>query len=148
MKESSPRWFKGREGITEAVCESYRRDHRFDQTGARRFSVLGSGEESRDYLYVEDVARAFMNIIRKADFNGEAINVASGNETRIVDLSRMVYAALGNVKEPILCPETRPGIPQRWCADVSKLQAFGFSPQVTMIDSLRRTISWIRTQRA
>lgn len=109
------------------------------------FSVLGSGEESRDYLYVEDVARAFMNILEKSDFSGEAINVASGNETRIVDLSRMVYAALGAVKDPILRPETRPGNPQRWCADVSKLKAFGFFSSVNMVEGLGRTISWIRT---
>ena len=72
------------------------------------FSVFGSGEESRDYLYVEDVARAFISILEKADFSGEAINIASGNETRIVDLSRMVYAALGTVNEPILCPKHGP----------------------------------------
>ena len=112
------------------------------------FSVLGSGEESRDYLYAEDVARAFMSILERADFGGEAINVGSGNETRIVELSRMVYAALGTVKDPVLCPDTRPGNPQRWCAGVSKLQAFGFSPCVTMVEGLRRTISWIRTQNA
>ena len=109
------------------------------------FSVLGSGEESRDYLYVEDIAGAFMSILGQSNFYGEAINVASGNEMRIVDLSRMVYAALGSVKDTILCPETRPGNPQRWRADVSKLKAFGFSPTVNMVEGLSRTISWIRS---
>ena len=108
------------------------------------FSVLGSGAEFRDYLYAEDVAEALRCICERSAFTAEAINVASGEEIRIAELTREIYAAIGTTADPAFLSEQRPGNPRRWRADVSRLRQLGFSPRVGLEEGVKRTVSWIR----
>ena len=59
------------------------------------FSVEGTGRETRDYLYIEDVAAALLQITVAAQHQGEAINVASGIETEICQLALLIGRELG-----------------------------------------------------
>jgi UDP-glucose 4-epimerase len=113
---------------------------------ANDFTLHGSGNETRDYLHARDVASAIFCICTRSAFSGEVINVASGIEVRIADLANTIYDLLG-------CKHSRTvagtgagskGKPSFWRADITRLNALGFSPKICLEDGLRETISWIR----
>lgn len=105
--------------------------------------VFGSGEETRDYLYAGDAGRAVVAIAENADFRGEAINVASGEEISIRVLASEVYRLAGIDGPPQFTGETLAGSPAHWRADVTRLRALGFDPP-SWSSGLARTVAWIR----
>lgn len=101
---------------------------------------LTSGEQSRDFLYVDDVARAFVRLVESPTFEG-AVNVASGSATPL----REVGEALGRLagREDLLgwgdLPP-REGDPRIVVADVTRArEALGFEPTVALDGGLRLT---------
>jgi UDP-glucose 4-epimerase len=106
-------------------------------------TVLGTGAEQRDYLYAGDVAAAIRAIAEQGVFDGRAYNVASGVPIAIGDLASRIFAGAG--LSPQFTGSMPPGMPAAWAADVTRLQALGFTPRWTLDDALRRTIDWIRT---
>lgn len=112
---------------------------------AGHHDVLGSGDEARDYLYAGDVAAALAAVAEKAECDGQAINIASGQEVRIRDLASEIYALAGIDDAPHFTGEAMTGSPARWRADVSRLRALGFeAPDWSR--GLRQTIRWIIDQ--
>jgi dTDP-glucose 4,6-dehydratase/UDP-glucose 4-epimerase len=76
--------------------------------------VLGTGNQTRDYLHAGDVGRA---IVERAAFDGEAINVASGVEVSIRTLAAEIYRLAGIAAEPRFTGERLLGSPSHWRAD-------------------------------
>jgi UDP-glucose 4-epimerase len=109
------------------------------------YTVNGTGEETRDYLFVKDVASALFCIVEQAPFSGEAINVGAGEETPIIMLAEMIYSALGiNDKPRLLNPHVPTGNPVRWRADVLRLNELGFQREFSLDAGIRSTIEWIK----
>ena len=109
------------------------------------YSIYGSGEQTRDYLFVTDVASALLCIVEKASFSGEAINVGSGEETPIIKLAEKIYSELGiDVKPRLQHEQEITGNPMRWRADVSRLCALGFEREVSLDAGIRSTVEWIK----
>mgnify|MGYP001264265658 FL=1 len=102
----------------------------------RAFTVVGDGEQTRDFTYVSDVADAFFTV-SESDISGEALNVGSGGSysiNRLVDL-------LGG--EKIYIPK-RPGEPDQTFADISRIQATtGWQAKVEFEDGVRRMLEYI-----
>lgn len=107
-------------------------------------TVLGTGEEMRDYLYAGDVADALHTIVERASFDGSAINIATGTGTTIGDLARRVFTLAGIDQPPRFTGQNPAGMPTAWVADVERLRALGWQPRHSLDDGLRRTIDWIR----
>jgi len=107
--------------------------------------LLGTGEESRDFVHASDVGRAVVTAAGQAPFDGEAYNLASGVETRIAELAEMLAAALGVERRTVFTGVSRSGDPVRWRADISALRALGFEPQVPLEEGVARYAAWVRT---
>jgi nucleoside-diphosphate-sugar epimerase len=108
-------------------------------------SVHGTGEEIRDYLYAGDVARALVAIAERGRFEGEAINVASGNGNSVRELANAIFDALNLGRSPEFDGVAPRGTPISWIADVTRLSSLGFAPTASLHDALRQTVDWIRT---
>lgn len=108
------------------------------------YALIGTGKETRDYLYIEDIASALYSICENASFTGEAYNVASGMELSIIDLASKIYAALGVIEKPRVTGHIQEGNPTRWCADISRLKGLGFRQLKSFDEGLRHTVQWIR----
>jgi UDP-glucose 4-epimerase len=108
-------------------------------------TVLGTGDETRDYLYAGDVGRALVAIAERAAFKGEAINVASGEEVSIRTLATETFRLAGITGSPIFSGQTMSGSPSHWRADISKLRSLGFDPP-PWSRGLADTVAWIQTQ--
>jgi UDP-glucose 4-epimerase len=108
------------------------------------YRVHGTGDEMRDYLYADDVARAIVAITERAECRGEAINVASGEAVSIRTLAGEIFRLLGIDASPSFSGDSLPGSPERWCADVGRLRSLGF-PEASWSRGLPATIEWIRS---
>jgi UDP-glucose 4-epimerase len=94
-------------------------------TGPSEEVVLqGTGEETRDYLYIDDLCEAFLNIHQDGatEFpSGSIVNVASGIETTVGTLALIVKEIVGSDKPIVFSGKARLGDPKRWVADCQKL---------------------------
>jgi UDP-glucose 4-epimerase len=88
----------------------------------------GTGRESRDYLDIQDVGNVFLQLAAKFSRRRHegacvTINIARGEETRILDLAQTMRDMVAPKKKIRSHGWPRPGDPARWCADVSLLES-------------------------
>jgi UDP-glucose 4-epimerase len=112
---------------------------------AETIFLHGTGAESRDFLHGSDVGLALATIARRGAFDGEAYNIASGEETTIAVLARALVTALGTGTTVEFSGLERRGDPHRWRADVSELAALGFEPRVPLVKGIERYAAWVRS---
>jgi UDP-glucose 4-epimerase len=95
--------------------------------GAEPFVRLeGTGDETRDYLHVDDAAAAMLELASNlSEERGDCtvVNVASGEETRVLDLAEQLRALVAPPKEIRCLGHARAGDPRRWRADASLLRS-------------------------
>jgi UDP-glucose 4-epimerase/UDP-glucuronate decarboxylase len=102
------------------------------------FPVYGP-EQTRSFLYVEDAARAVIDVcdtIRRQPERGGIWNVGSERETVIADLARSVFSVTGH-RPRVESKPAPPGSVARRVPDVTKLAELGFRPRVGLEDGLR-----------
>lgn len=105
--------------------------------------VYGDGEQTRDFIYVDDAVRANV-LAAESDVNGEAFNVARGESVTINDLVAALNDVLGTSMEPRY-DNTRPGDIRQSRADISKAgELLGYEPEVGLTEGLRRTVEYYR----
>jgi UDP-glucose 4-epimerase len=105
-------------------------------------TIHGTGDQTRDFVYVEDVAHAFVRACNAA--SGETVNIGSGVETTINDLYRLMAKAADYPGEPHRGPE-RPGDLLRNALDVSKAErVLEWKPWTPLSEGLRTTVAWFQ----
>ena len=108
--------------------------------------MLGNLTPTRDFTYVDDIVEAFLHL---ADTGEGIYNVASGVEISIEALVARVAEILG---KPLTIASQRKQRRsaaveiERMCADISRIKALGWTPRVSLIDGLTKTITWYRDQ--
>jgi UDP-glucose 4-epimerase len=108
-------------------------------------TVYGDGKQTRDYVFVQDVARVNL-LAAEAGYDG-AINVATGVETDVVQLYGHLAKAAGVSAPPEFGP-ARAGEQRRSCLDPSLARkVLGWRPEVAIADGLARTLEWFRARR-
>lgn len=91
------------------------------------FRLYGNGEQTRDFIYVEDVVNALLAIVHRG-INGTVFNVANGKETSLIQLIRM-YEQVANKGIQIKHCDSRRGDIKRSVADVRRLISLGFESE-------------------
>ena len=116
------------------------------ESGAPRIEVWGTGSASREFLYVEDCARAI--VLATRHYNGaEPVNLGAGREITIRDLVTLVARLTGFRGEIVWDPSKPDGQPRR-CLDVSRAEReFNFRAITDFEEGLRRTIQWYLAER-
>ena len=111
-------------------------------------SRVTAGEQVRDFLHVEDVARAVVTIA-KSDVRG-AVNVGSGKPITVRDLcltiEEIVRGKGGRGRLSLGAIPYRPGDPMFVCANVAKLKSLGFVPRFDLRAGIEDTVSWWRSR--
>jgi GDP-L-fucose synthase len=114
--------------------------------GAREVRLWGDGTPTREFLYVEDAAEAFVLAAERYD-GGEPVNVGTGEEISIRDLAHQIAAATGFEGE-LVWDESQPNGQPRRRLDVTRArERFGFAAKVPFAEGLRRTVAWAREAR-
>jgi len=111
-----------------------------------RVEVWGTGQASREFLYVEDCARAIALATERYD-KPEPVNLGAGREITIRKLVSLI-AELTGFRGEILWDGSKPDGQPRRCLDVSRAEReFGFRATTDFTDGLRKTIEWYREAR-
>jgi GDP-L-fucose synthase len=109
--------------------------------GRHQLEVWGSGEVSREFLYVEDCADGIMRAAEAYDEDAP-VNIGSGREITIKELVHLI-ARLTGFEGEILWQTDRPnGQPRRGLDVTRAAEKFGFRAQTSLEDGLRQTIAW------
>jgi GDP-L-fucose synthase len=115
--------------------------------GQKEIVVWGTGQASREFLYVEDAAEAIVLAAEQYD-DPEPVNMGSGLELSIKELVELI-AELAGFKGHLVWDTTKPdGQPRRGLDTTLAAQAFGFRARTNFREGLRRTIAWYRQHRA
>jgi UDP-glucose 4-epimerase len=102
--------------------------------------VHGDGNQTRDYVYVDDVVSAMVAASTAPDVDGLVINVGSGGETSLRDLVKHVLDATGGQPEVIYNSQTSGGV-SRMAADLMIAQdKLNYHPSIKLEDGLRLTL--------
>jgi dTDP-L-rhamnose 4-epimerase len=109
-------------------------------------TVYEDGNQTRDFVFVEDVAAANLFIMHNNRTDGEVFNVGSGIPTTISDFAQLLCELYGKDISPNITNEFRPGDSRHIVADTQKLQKLGFIPKHTLREGLKKYIDWINTQ--
>ncbi len=111
--------------------------------GADHIDVWGTGAASREFLYVEDCARAIVQATQHYD-KPEPVNIGAGREISIRELVELISELSGFRGEIRWDPSKPDGQPRR-CLDVSRAEReFGFRAQTDFRHGLLKTINWYR----
>jgi GDP-L-fucose synthase len=117
------------------------------QTGQETVEVWGTGSASREFLYVEDCARALVAATERYD-GPEPVNIGAGFEITIRALVEKIAGLTGFCGRIVWDPSKPDGQPRR-CLDTTRAwESFGFRAQVSFEEGLRRTIEWWQQHRA
>ena len=108
--------------------------------------VFGDGKQTRDFTYVDDVARANMLLLDcDRTFRGEVVNVATGTSVSINHLLRVVQQQVGSKRQPEY-REPRVGDIKFSSASIDRAgELLGFSPSWSFSDGVKKTVDWYRS---
>ncbi|MFA5029971.1 MAG: GDP-mannose 4,6-dehydratase [Patescibacteria group bacterium] len=102
----------------------------------------GNGEQTRDFIFVTDVAKAAVKIFENRKTRGAAINIATGKETSVKKIISVISRSL-KYKGKIIYKPARAGDVIRHCADISKASTIlHFKPTLTFDSGIKKTINW------
>jgi len=116
------------------------------EAGDAEITVWGTGNASREFLYVTDAAEAIVSAAEKYD-DSEPVNIGAGFEIKIKDLIPLI-AKLTGFQGRIIWDATKPDGQPRRMLDTSRAEKFfGFKAQVGFEEGLRDTIAWYEKNR-
>lgn len=110
-------------------------------------TIFGDGQQTRDFVFVGDIARVLAESSLEANLDGGVINLGTGVETTIESLARQVIT-LTDSPSAICWRPRRSGDIYRSVADISRArETIGFRPTVALVDGLRQTLVWMKGER-
>ena len=114
----------------------------------RQPKIFGDGEQSRDFVFVDDVTDATLAACKTPRAAGEIFNVGCGRSVSINQLVKGLNSILESAIEPEF-EAPRPGDLRCSLADISKTTTcLGFNPTISFDSGLEQTVDWVRTQRS
>lgn len=113
----------------------------------RQPPIFEDGQQLRDYVNVDDVARANRLVLESDQANYQVFNVGGGRGYTVIEFAGIVAEALGVKFEPSTSGEYRVGDTRHSVSDIAKLGRLGWRPTKTPRDSVRDYVEWIRDQK-
>lgn len=115
--------------------------------GGQRPVVFGDGEQTRDFMYVADTARAIAMLGTVAGIEGETFNLGTGSEVSLNQIIEVVGKATGRQDLPAVHLDARPGDVRRLHGSPDKLRRLtGFEAEVEFQHGVAELVAWFRTR--
>lgn len=107
--------------------------------------INGDGKNTRDYVYVEDIARA--NILALSPKARGAYNIGTGKETTVNEIFEKIVGAIGRPVKKIYGPR-KPGEQRRSAVSARKIKReLGWEPKVGLDKGIEKTVAWMKIER-
>ena len=108
--------------------------------------VFGDGAQTRDFTWVEETAMGIVDAAAADDLVGEAVNIASGKQTSILEIARLALEAFERSPDDVEFDQARPGDVDHHQADVTKArERCGFETTIPIREGLVRYVGWVRS---
>lgn len=155
--------------MAEMICEEFHRFWGLKTCGIRVFSAYGpglkkqlfwdmyhkimsknelvlwgTGNETRDFIYIKDLVKVIDLIITKGKFDGSIYNAANGEQRKISEVAELFVKVLGTGTNIIFNNETRMGDPLYWEADVTSIKKLGYQPSYCLEEGIAEYVEWIK----
>lgn len=109
--------------------------------------IFEDGEETRDFVHVEDISRALLGSVERPVKGGATLNVGSGEAISIMEVARLLKTIMGSDIEPHVTGQYRVGDIRHNFADIARLHdVLGLRPAVSVEAGMRRFAKWVQTQ--
>jgi dTDP-glucose 4,6-dehydratase len=108
--------------------------------------VYGSGENVRDWIFVEDNCRAIEMVLEKGA-KGQVYNIAGGNEKKNIEVAKEILNRLSLPETMIKSVSDRQGHDYRYSINCERIQHLGWKPLCTFEDGLQKTIDWYKANK-
>jgi len=112
-------------------------------------TVFGDGDQTRDFVYIDDVVEGWVRALGNPASRGQIINLGSGRSITINELAEAVVAAFGpqGVRHRIVRAASRPGEQRSVCADIRRAKSIlGWEPHTLFEVGLAKTVNWARNE--
>jgi GDP-L-fucose synthase len=122
---------------------------RFDEAvrdGTDVVTIWGTGTPRREFLYVDDLAKACVHLLEHYD-DDAPINVGTGSDVSILELAQLVAKTVGYTGEIATDPSKPDGTPQK-LLDVGRINTLGWTAQTSLTDGIARAYEWYRANAA
>jgi GDP-L-fucose synthase len=117
-----------------------RRFHEARETGSPSVTLWGTGSPRREFLHVDDLARAVLFLLDCYD-EPEHLNVGVGEDVTIRELAGMVAGVVGYQGELVWDTSKPDGTPRK-LLDVSRINQLGWKAEIELADGIRSTYEW------
>jgi UDP-glucose 4-epimerase len=107
-------------------------------------SLFGTGNETRDFIYIDDLLQIIALVIENSPFQGSIYNVASQAETTIAEAAQLFINEFCPEKQIMFTGEVKVGDPNNWLANMEKLKKYGFEPHYNLSLGLKKYAEWLR----
>jgi len=115
------------------------------KTGPIELPIQGTGEETRAFVYVDDMVQGMVRVTEKGEHLG-IYHVGTTKEHTIKEIAEVIGKALG--REIVVKPgKLQPGGTLRRCPDITKVRGLGYEPRVSLAEGIEKTVAWYRAHR-
>lgn len=117
-----------------------RKAHEAKKSGAATLTIWGSGTPRREFLHVDDCARACIHLLK--NYSGpDQLNVGSGKDLTIAELVHLVCEVVGFSGDVVTDPSKPDGTPRKLLS-IDRIRATGWAPQISLRDGIESTYRW------
>lgn len=127
-------------GSSHVLPALIRKVHDAKLGGASSVTVWGTGTPRREFLYVDDLARACRYLLENYN-SPEIVNIGFGEDVTIRDLAELVFDVIGFRGELVFDTEKPDGTPRK-LLDISRIRSLGWEPRISLRDGIAQTYRW------
>jgi len=106
--------------------------------------LWGTGEESRDFIHINDIAQIVELAMQRSSFNAQVVNVANGEQVKISEAVDTFHKLLGTNKSYSFNNKSTVGYPINWEADISLIKNWRYKKNVYLEHGLEQYIKWVK----
>lgn len=112
-----------------------------------KLEMFGSGDESRDFINIEDVVQAIY-LISTSSSGNQIYNIANGEEIKIKEVVQIFADNIGLPTQNIsFIGKRREGDPINWKADIHALKSLGYKKRITIEDGIKKYVEWLQDEK-
>ena len=115
----------------------------FNRLKQNKLELFGTGQETRDFIYIDDLVSAIDLIVRHSPFSNTIYNVANGDQIRVSDIANLVLKCVNSDQKFEFNGKVREGDPINWLSDVSKITSIGYKSKVSIKQGVDNYYKWI-----
>jgi dTDP-glucose 4,6-dehydratase/UDP-glucose 4-epimerase len=119
----------------------------YQKTKQGHVELWGTGNETRDFIYITDLVNTINLTINNCSFEGDIINIANGEQITIAQVAKIFANIVGLSSDKITFKgQERTGDPLNWEADISTIKSWGYKAEIDIHQGIKNYILWAQIE--